>query len=176
MQPASDQHQRHTRELQPQPCTSMRRTLIALLACGATALQPSTQPHRRNRVARPSVRLCAGLQGRCGAREHSDECSSHAYGARLRLQLSGVAGAIVLVARRAATAGQQRFDASMSCTTGAFSKRSTQRVACKGWQEIASILQSLARSKLMTRKCKSSARRPQLSRSRLKFASSHQTA
>jgi hypothetical protein len=32
----------------------MRRTLIALLACGATALQPSTQPHRRNRVARPS--------------------------------------------------------------------------------------------------------------------------
>ena len=32
----------------------MRRTLIAVLACAATALQPSTQPHRRNRVARPS--------------------------------------------------------------------------------------------------------------------------
>ena len=32
----------------------MRRTLIAVLACAATALQPSTQPHRRNSVARPS--------------------------------------------------------------------------------------------------------------------------
>ena len=32
----------------------MRRTLIALLACAATAMQPSTQPHRRNSVARPS--------------------------------------------------------------------------------------------------------------------------
>ena len=33
----------------------MRRHLIAVLACAATALQPGTQPHRRNRVvARPS--------------------------------------------------------------------------------------------------------------------------
>ena len=38
----------------PQPGISMRRTLIALLACAATAPQPSTRPHRRNRVARPS--------------------------------------------------------------------------------------------------------------------------
>ena len=52
---------------------------------------------RRPRDAVSSVRLCAGLQGGCAAREQCDECSSHAC-ARLRLQLSGVA--LVLVARR----------------------------------------------------------------------------
>ena len=48
---------------------------------------------RRPRDAVSSVRLCAGLQGRCGARKHSDECSSHASCARLGLQLSEVDGA-----------------------------------------------------------------------------------
>ncbi len=51
---------------------------------------------RRPRDAVSSVRLCAGLQGRCGAREQSDECSSHAHGAELRVQLSEVVVQLVL--------------------------------------------------------------------------------